>query len=219
MSQLCKENIICPKCQAKSEYEYWASVNVELNPELKEKIFNEEIFVWICPHCEAKVFITNGMVYHDMSHKFMILFSHKEDEEKAYDMWAVPDFDLYEGYALRIVEGLREFKEKIWILENELNDIAIEKLKYTMTHYTYPSLAEKRCQLHFKGITKPDDDNKYGQIRFYHLSPDEEPIGELALPMEEYYEQCLSLQLDKRFDVNMIACVDERWIANKIKEL
>ena len=56
MSQLCKDSITCPKCHKEGEFEYWSSINVDLDPELKEKIFNEEIFVWTCPECGAKVF-------------------------------------------------------------------------------------------------------------------------------------------------------------------
>ena len=51
MSQLCKDKISCPKCQTEGEFEYWSSVNVDLDPELKKKIFNEEIFIWTCPKC------------------------------------------------------------------------------------------------------------------------------------------------------------------------
>lgn len=221
MSQLCKDKISCPNCQTEGEFDYWSSVNVDLDPELKKKIFNEEIFIWTCPKCGAKVFIPFGTLYHDMSHKFMIFFSHTEDEEKKdYEMWAMPEeLGLHKDYILRVVKGLLNFKEKILILENGLNDIAVEKLKYTFTHHTDPSMVEKGWRLYFEGITKPDKDNEYGQIVFYRLCPNDEDSCHLALPMEKYYEQCLSLKLDKRFAVGDCACVDEEWISRKIKEV
>lgn len=220
MSQLYKDKITCPKCQTEGEYEYWTSINVDLNPELKKKIFSEEIFIWTCPKCGARVFIPFGTLYHDLSHKFMIFFSHTEEgEEKDYDMWTMPKgIDLYKKYTLRIVKGLMYFKEKILILENGLNDIAVEKLKYTFTHHTDPYMAQNDQRLYFEGITKPDKDNEYGQIVFYRLCPNEEECGHMALRMEKYYEQCLSLELDKRFAVDECACVDEEWISRKIKE-
>lgn len=220
MSQLCKNIITCPKCQTEGEYEYWSSVNIDLNPELKKKIFNEEIFIWTCPKCGAKVFIPFGMLYHDMNHKFIIFFSHEQEEERNYEMGTTPKgLELNKEYTLRIVKGLMNFKEKILILENGLNDIAVEKLKYTFTHHTDPYMAQNGQQLYFEGITKPDEDNEYGQIVFYRLCPNDEDSGHMALPMQKYYEQCLSLELDKRFAVGECARVDEEWISRKIKEV
>lgn len=37
MSQLCKDKISCPNCQTEGEFDYWSSVNVDLDPELKKK--------------------------------------------------------------------------------------------------------------------------------------------------------------------------------------
>lgn len=221
MSQLCKENITCPKCQAEGELEFWSSINVDLDPELKKKIFNEEIFIWTCPKCGAKVFIPFGTLYHDMSHKFMIFFSHDEPEEgKNYERLEVPEgigFD--KCYIFRAVYGLQNFKEKILILENELNDVAVEKLKYIITHYMDPSLSEEGNKLFFEGVSKPDEDNKFGQILFYRLSPNENECAHIGLGKEKYYQQCLALKLDKRFEVGNFACVDEEWISMKMKGL
>lgn len=219
MSQFCEEKITCPKCHAEGRFGFWASVNIDLDPELRKKIFNEEIFTWTCPKCGAKVFVPFGTLYHDMSHKFMIFFSHSEEDiENKYEPVEIPPaIGLDEQYIFRSVYGLLNFKEKILILENGLNDIAVEKMKYALSHYVEPLLSENGYRLYFEGITKPDDDNKYGQIVFYRLSPDDNDSGDIALPMEKYYEQCLSLELDKRFSVGNCACIDEGWISMKTK--
>lgn len=219
MSQLCKEKITCPRCQTEGEFDFWSSINVDLDPELKKKIFNEEIFTWVCPNCGAKVFIPFGTLYHDMTHKFMIFFSHEEGEsDNQYDSLEIPQaLGIDERYIFRSVFGLNNLKEKILILENGLNDVAVEKLKYVIVNHMEPSLSEKGISLYFEGVTKPDDKNKYGQIVFYQLSPNEDECGHLAFKMEKYYEQCLSLKLDRRFDVGNWACIDETWIANKMK--
>lgn len=44
MSQLRKENIECPHCHQEGEFDLWTSVNVDLNPELREKVFSDELF-------------------------------------------------------------------------------------------------------------------------------------------------------------------------------
>ena len=50
MSKCHKEEFICPKCQGKGEFDLWESMNVDLNPELREKLFSGEILTFRCPH-------------------------------------------------------------------------------------------------------------------------------------------------------------------------
>ena len=46
MSQVRKETIECPHCHLEGEYDLWTSVNVDLDPELREKIFSDELFMY-----------------------------------------------------------------------------------------------------------------------------------------------------------------------------
>lgn len=220
MSQLCKDTITCPRCHREGEFEYWSSINVDLDPELKERIFNEEIFIWTCPECGAQVFIPFGTLYHDMKNNYMIFFDHEEPEDgNKYGPMELPDaFGFEKDYTFRAVFGLLNFKEKIMIMENGLNDIAVEKLKYSITHHMDSKMADRGVRLYFQGITKPDEKNEYGQMVFFCKERDNDESGNIVLPMERYYEQCLSLELDKRFAINGCACVDEEWISNKMKE-
>lgn len=217
MSQLCTDLITCPKCYLEGEFEYWSSINVDLNPELKNKIFNEEIFIWSCPKCGAKVFVPFSTIYHDMEHRFMIFFSHDVPENDGKnEPFQIPEEFGLEDYSFRAVYGLLNFKEKILIMEKNLNDIAVEKLKYTITHHMDSSIAENGVRLYYQGVTKPDKENEYGQIIFYCHGKDEEG-RHIGLQMERYYEQCLSLKLDNRFTFKGCMCVDEKWVSNKMK--
>jgi len=217
MSQRYKEHITCPKCGYDGEFECWPSVNVDLNPELRKKIFNDEIFLWTCPKCGVKVFIPFGTIYHDMIHHFMIFFSYNmPDNGGKNEPFLIPGEFGLKDYTYRIVYGLLNFKEKILIMENELNDIAVEKLKYTIIHHMEPSMAENGVRLYFQGVTKPDEENEYGQIVFLCQGKDDEN-RHIGLPMERYYEQCLSIELDNRFSENGCMCIDEEWMANKMK--
>lgn len=75
MSQLRKENITCPHCHQEGVLSFWSSVNVDLNPELREKIFSDELFMYHCPHCGEVTGIPAGFLYHDMKHQFMLFTS------------------------------------------------------------------------------------------------------------------------------------------------
>ena len=77
MSEVKKETIICPHCQAKGKMDIWNSVNVDLDPKLREKIFNEELFLYHCPNCGETTGVPYGTLYHDMTHHFMLFKSGK----------------------------------------------------------------------------------------------------------------------------------------------
>lgn len=61
MSRSTTENIECPHCHKVGEFELWATVDGVLNPELREKIFTGELFMYIeavdkfCVFCEATI--------------------------------------------------------------------------------------------------------------------------------------------------------------------
>ena len=44
MSKVCEETIICPNYKTKGKFDLWESMNVDLNPEVREKIFGDEAF-------------------------------------------------------------------------------------------------------------------------------------------------------------------------------
>ena len=72
MSKIRKITLTCPKCKEEVEYDYYDSVNVSLDPSLKEKVFDRSIFIAKCPHCGNSANLIHPILYHDMEHKFMI---------------------------------------------------------------------------------------------------------------------------------------------------
>lgn len=47
MSKHHKEEIVCPECQHKGNFEIWDSINTVLNPEMKEKVLNQSTSVGV----------------------------------------------------------------------------------------------------------------------------------------------------------------------------
>lgn len=130
MSQVRKEIIECPHCHQEGEFDLWASVNVDLDPELREKIFSDELFMYYCPHCGKVTGIPAGTLYHDKTHDFMIFFDFFKPNDFDYSPMEIPEgVGLQMGYLFRAVFGLQRFKEKIVILEHGLDDVAIEHQK------------------------------------------------------------------------------------------
>ena len=217
MSKSHQEKIICPKCQARGEFEMWDSINADLDPELREKLFSEDIFIYECPQCGHKTGIPYDIIYHDMQHKFMIFFSFFEPEDFTYEPLDLSDIPyIMKDYTYRHVNGLWELKEKILILEKGLNDIAIERMKYAIAHYQCPEISEKGIKLFFSDVRYDIPEFPKGCIIFF-FNNEEKGSNKSAYPMNMYYDHCLACELDSRMKVNNCETVDEGWISMKLK--
>ena len=129
--QLIKQ-IDCPQCKEKADFQVWDSVNVSLNSALKEKIKNGTFFDWQCPHCGKTTRIMYPFLYIDMLHYFMIWFGNPEQ----CDPELYQSMDL-EGYQFRNARTFNELLEKAAILENGLDDHAIEIQKLSIVQAIY----------------------------------------------------------------------------------
>jgi hypothetical protein len=127
--------ICCPKCQKESIFKIWQSINVQLDPELKEQILNSEVFVFTCPECNERTFVNYSFLYHDMDKKLMIYLlpdNRKTIEDTAAFVRETVDSELAglaEGYSVRIVTSVRELQEKINIFDAGYDDRVIELMK------------------------------------------------------------------------------------------
>lgn len=220
MSQSRFEDIECPHCHAKGKFEVWDSINVDLNPKLREQLFNEELFMFHCPSCGQVIGIPFSTIYHDMTHAFMLFFDFYKPDDYKYDSMEMPDAEVLgikKKYVFRIVFGLNLLKEKILILEHGLNDVAIERMKYMISHVTFPDLAEKGCTLYFAGENPESEKYKRGSLEFLYENEKGQEMS-LEVPKEDYYEHCLACELDLRMDVGSCQCVDQDWMDEQMKK-
>lgn len=216
MSQVSKEEIICPKCQAKGEFEVWESMNVDLDPTLRDKVLNEKAFIYTCPECGHQIGIPYGTLYHDMTHHFMLFFDFFKPEDFNYEPIEIPVLPSTDNYIYRHVTGLWALKEKIYILEKGLNDIAIERMKYMLTHVVSPEMATNKIELFFGDVEIDDDQPEKGTMRFiFHDKNDEPMIWQVSMQM--YYEHCLACDLDPRMKCEGCMNIDAGWIERQLK--
>ncbi len=64
-----KIEIECPKCGEKRDTVVRRSVNVTLDPKLKEDLFNGRLNVFHYQKCEEEAFVPTDLLYHDMDKK------------------------------------------------------------------------------------------------------------------------------------------------------
>lgn len=210
------ERIICPVCECEGEFELWDSIDVDLDPEQRERVLNDEIFTWICPKCGNSVFIPCGMLYHDKKHKFILDYSYSEQHNPGFvrnrPFEILDHVDLNE-YKIRSVYGRDCFREKILILENGLDDVAVERMKYMILNYLRPELGDAGCELLFCNCSdKPCEHSEYGEIFFMYREADSSIKGFLGFGMDLYYDECLAVKVDPRLKVGHWAFVDQKWM-------
>ena len=164
-------------------------------PELREKIFSDELFMYRCPHCGKVTGIPAGTLYHDMTHGFMIFFDFFKPDDYDYSPMEIPEgVGLKKEYLFRAVFGLQRFKEKIVILEHGLNDVAIEHQKYMISHVIMPEIAEKGYELFFAKTEEPNEEFPYGTIYFFYDDEEKEQTMQIRFAMDNYFEHKLACE-------------------------
>lgn len=141
------EKITCPNCQNESDFLVWDSINTSLDPDMKEKVRTGEAFLWNCPFCETKANVEYATLYHQMEDLVMIYYvpgdsdktetielmqgRHKNEDGEYVEI----DLKIDEDYMKRVVETKEEFREKLLILDNGLDDRIIELMKVFITSH------------------------------------------------------------------------------------
>ena len=219
MSKVHKEQIECPHCHSIGTMEMIDEVDAGNNPELRERVLNAQAFIYTCPECGSRILVGNSLLYHDAQHRFIIFFDMERPTDYHYQSLNLSKrlIENYPDYTFRYVTGMTELHEKIIILESGLSDVAVEKMKYMITHYIHPDIAQKGYKLHFSSYS-PDDkeDSEFGALTFFYRDG-KENVSTLKLPMNIYYDFKLAVKLDPRMHPQGCIMVDEGWISRQMK--
>lgn len=118
----------CPYCGYVFDMTVYDAVNVQQDPDLRDRCVYGEIFQQECPHCHKQFLVQNDLLYEDPIHKFAIWVC-AHDFGKM-DIRAFTKPLVQKGYVLRRCATVKEFAEKIQILEDGVNDVMVELAKY-----------------------------------------------------------------------------------------
>jgi hypothetical protein len=212
--------MVCPHCLKEGLFDFWMSINVDSDPELRKKIFSDDMFTYKCPHCGYVTRVPFSFSYHDKKHHFMLFYDLIRSDDYDYEPLGIPEeaFKKNDYRIIREVYGINQLREKILILEKGLNDVAIERQKYMITHFIIPDLAKNGTEFFFHHTEEPTDEFPYGTIFFVYYDEKEEKVVKVHFAMDDYYEHCKSCDMDPRMEVRGVTCVDEGWISKQLKE-
>lgn len=140
MSKHHTEEVICPACHHKGNFEIWDSINTVLDPEMKEKVLNQSIFSYTCPNCGETFQLVYSTLYHQMEDLIMIYLVSESEVEKTKELFCRNEtlFDLSaDKYLKRIVTSPNQLIEKIQIFDAGKDDRIIELVKLIVTDYLH----------------------------------------------------------------------------------
>lgn len=133
MSNIIKKSIVCPQCNESTEASLYTSINVTNHKELREKTMDESLFKWTCHSCGYSARLTYPVLYNDMKNRFMVYLIPKIDHFQLADKSLEEKFKTLKHIDKRIVPDFNTFKEKIFIFESGLDDMAVELTKLAIS--------------------------------------------------------------------------------------
>lgn len=142
--------ITCPKCGVEGNFTIWHSVNVDVNPETREKVKNGKLFEYKCKNCGDINHVEYRFLYHDTNNNFMIWYFPNNEYDIYNEINEVNNIDLLSlaRRKIRMVDNKRSLIEKIHIFEDGLNDIVIELLKKMILI----NIEDKTVEVFYKGM-------------------------------------------------------------------
>ncbi|HJK01122.1 MAG TPA: CpXC domain-containing protein [Methanocorpusculum sp.] len=122
------KSIICPKCGKKQNFTIYPSISASSEPNLAEKYLDGTLTTLICGECGFSGVVEYPVFYHDLNKKFSIFFEPNNTERELKHLNVLPSHLLPKMY-LRLVHSTDEFREKIFIFRDHLDDRIIETVK------------------------------------------------------------------------------------------
>jgi len=99
MSKITSGTINCPQCQHSQIVDVYASINVKLDPELRELFLEQGINIFKCEKCGLEQPISTDLMYHDMEKGFIVYILPDGDfETKKAELNAMPSFGEIADY-------------------------------------------------------------------------------------------------------------------------
>jgi hypothetical protein len=181
MSSCDKVEIVCPKCLRPQMFEDWLLVNVTLNPEMKSRVMDGDLFNLTCVGCGTKTHIQKPLLYGDTKKGFMVHLLHGEEPEPD-DEGVLPKLD---NVKLRYVDTEMQFYEKIRILDDGLDDRIIEIEKRSLVALVREEWQNNPLDVLYQGISKYAQGGK--QIGYFVVL--EEGVKNLTFPFPAKYKQ------------------------------
>ena len=192
------------------------SVNVSLDPKLRDRVMSGEIFDWTCPQCGQVISLLHNLLYHDMKREFQVYFSPTECD--GINNMINDTLAKYPGMkrTFRTVDTLNALREKILIFEEGLNDIAVE-LSKAVIKYDEKNNISPESELRFEKQISKSEDSPQGLLIFRQIIDGQPQDGMLLFDKSNYDNLLKEVLSDDKFKMSQYCdTIDEQWILNRM---
>jgi hypothetical protein len=173
MSKAVKLKLACPACGKSGEFVSWSSINATLDPHEKTRLLDRSLTQFTCAECGHQAQVIYPILYHDMTHSFMVWMIPPQEGPAGAPPEALPAGvvqKLGEKYRYRLVSNLKELIEKIAIFDAKLDDRIIELAKLVAAAKLPPEKASG--EIFFSGVS---GEGNAAMLNFAVLKPP--PVG------------------------------------------
>lgn len=133
MAERIIKSVSCPKCGKINDTPILCSINTKNDAVFRADIFNDSIFRWRCKYCGYSAYMLHPLLYNHTEKRFMVYYIPNVDRRQVVDEELEKDFPELNTVCKRVVPSINAFKEKITILEQGLDDMAIELTKLAVS--------------------------------------------------------------------------------------
>lgn len=125
--------VVCPACGEMGKAEIFTSVNVTAHPSFRDRVLEGGLFDWTCLGCGYQARLTYPILYNDVKNRFMVYLIPKIDRFQLCDKALEEKYAHVRNISKRVVPDFNAFKEKIFIFESRLDDMAVELTKVAIS--------------------------------------------------------------------------------------
>ena len=217
-----KTSFRCGHCGKNFEAEIWSSVNSEINPEMRDSVRSLDVFKVKCPHCGDTELVERPFVYNEMQKGFMIQLIPNGSEAEVKQMLNFFSGKGGEGsdvlatllrrtsdLQIRLVTTIPRFKEKIAILDEQMDDRLVEIAKVLCK-----TIASKGEDVDAYFFRNPEIDKLC--IGFYNPKNQDSFYMEINQQVYDLVKQNYSTDIKKLSEPTIV--VDEKWARQFIAE-
>ena len=156
MAERINKSVSCPKCGKMNDTSILCSINTKNDEVLCRDLFSGSLFRWRCRYCNYSAYLLHPLLYNNTEKRFMVYYIPNVDRRQVLDESLEKDFpELHSTVCKRVVPSVNAFKEKISVLNQGLDDMAVE-----LTKLAVAELVRKRACADIKDgffvETRPD---------------------------------------------------------------
>lgn len=133
MSNVISKEVACPQCNEICSVHVYTSINATNDPQFREDLLSEKLLKWKCENCSYEGRFTYPILYNDMKHRFMVYLIPQIERFQLEDRSLEEEYRNLKGITKRITPDFNSFKEKVFIFESGLDDMAVELTKLAVS--------------------------------------------------------------------------------------